>query len=366
VIQTRSQFSHERYLWLDQARGVVALLFIVSAITWSHRGDLLLEKPTLGPTWLDHGYNYYNGSPPIITIIDVGQPIFLFLVGFSGYIAFSSRLRNKSRWAACRYAVRRVLALYLLSIAGQLIADLGGGAPADWRSLLEQFNWKAVFLTDVLAVIALGAASTYLSVLLISSADWRAWFALALLVVHAFLQAMLVAEHQPFIDSVLGWPQWSFRVLSLSALSILGSSFGQWIHDAPGEMRSRLQKRVMPVACGCLVLGYCMEWVQPSEHHGATMALMLLAAGLSGLLLVVAIAMGEMELEVPLLTGLGRNLLLVFILAGVLGDFYFRLIPDWLVYDSPWAALGLLGLAPICAIVALTRLLEKYGIALRV
>lgn len=344
----------------------MALLFIVSAITWSHRGDLLLGKPIIGPTYLDHGYNYYNGSPPLITIIDVGQPVFLFFVGFSAYIAFSSRLRKRGQLAAAGYALQRIIALYLLSMAGQLVNDLGGGTDLSWTSLWEQFNWKAVLLTDVLAVIACGAGATYAAIFLVRGADQRAWLALTLLIVHAFLYATFVVEHQPFIDSVLGAFDWPLRLLSLSALAILGSAFGQWIHDSRDDIRQALRQRVIPVACGCLALSYSMEWVQPGDHHQATMALVLLAAGVSGLLLLSTIAVDQMGLELPLLTALGKNLLLVFIIAGILYDFYFAMIPDWIVYGHPYGALFFVGLLPIVLIVLLTRFLETRNIALRV
>ena len=48
---------HPRYDWLDQARGFVVLLLIVSMATAEYAGDMVLGGPTLGPPLLNHGYD---------------------------------------------------------------------------------------------------------------------------------------------------------------------------------------------------------------------------------------------------------------------------------------------------------------------
>ncbi len=366
MVQVKAAFIHERYVWLDQARGIIALLFIISALTWAHRGDLLLGVPLLGPTYLDHGYNYYNGSPPMITLIDVGQSIFLFFVGLTGYIAFSSRLRKRGAKGALVYGLQRVLMLYVLSVMGELIGDASGEAGLNIGLLMEKFDWQMVFLKDIMAVIAAGAAATYLAVYFVPNADRRAWIAIGIFAVHALAYAAYVVDRHSSVDDVLGLPQLPIGTIALAGLSILGSCFGQWLRYDPEDVLVGMRKRIVPVTGYCLLVSYCLEWIQHSDPHDDTAALMLLAAGLSGLLLVFMYGLNSIGIELPILTPLGKNLLLVFIIGAIGFDFYFELIPDWLIYGYPFGALLFIGFLPLYALVLLTRFLDRHNIIIRV
>lgn len=86
---------HERFDWFDQARGLVVIMLLSSMIVGELEGDIVMREPFLGPTFLNHGYDYYDGTPALITLIDVGQPIFVFMMGFAATIAFSSRIERR-------------------------------------------------------------------------------------------------------------------------------------------------------------------------------------------------------------------------------------------------------------------------------
>ena len=70
----RKEKLHKRYEWLDQFRGLIIIFLIISVITWPLSGDptIGLTNSWIGPPLLNHGYKYFNGWPPIITIIDIG------------------------------------------------------------------------------------------------------------------------------------------------------------------------------------------------------------------------------------------------------------------------------------------------------
>jgi hypothetical protein len=74
----------KRFDFIDQFRGLVILLFVIADITWSWSGEITglpLVLP-VGPTWLNHGWKFFNNdAKEIITLIDIGQMLFVFVMG---------------------------------------------------------------------------------------------------------------------------------------------------------------------------------------------------------------------------------------------------------------------------------------------
>ena len=74
----RKKALHERWQWLDQFRGLKIIFLIISVISWQLSGDPLnLTDRPIGPPLLNHGFQYLDGYPALITIIDIGQQIFI-------------------------------------------------------------------------------------------------------------------------------------------------------------------------------------------------------------------------------------------------------------------------------------------------
>ena len=302
----------------------------------------------------------------MITIIDVGQPIFLFFVGFSGYIAFSSRLKKTGVLGAWRYGGVRIALLYALSAIGKIINDPPREEHASWAQYFSGFNWYAVLSVDVLAIIAVGCIGTYVAITFFRKALHRVMLALGIFIAHAFVYALYWTDRHTGMDYMLGLPEFPILTLALMGLSILGSGFGQWVHESREDVGSALRERIVPWSCGCLMVSFLLEWVQPSEHHDGTMALMLLAAGLSGLLVTVLYCMEQVGIMLVTLRALGRNLLLVFIIGAVLFEIYLDAIPDIWIQNYPLAAMVCIGFIPIFSVVLVTRVLERYNIVFRV
>ena len=365
MVELRAKFDHERFRWLDQARGVVGLLFIISGITWFTSGNIVLDEPVLGPTYLNHGYNYFRGTPPMITIIDVGQSIFLFLVGLSGYIAFTSRLQKRGALKAWGYALNRIITLYILAMAYEYLSIATAQGAFGYEAVMEKFQWSDVFYRDVIGLLAVGVSASYVSIFIIRKAEYRAWCSIGLFMCHAFVYAMYLVDRNTGIDSGLNLPAWPMQATGLAIVAILGSCFGQWILEGKDDLRKVMKTRVVPVACYCIVASYCMEWLQPSDHDIVNITLGLLAAGLTGLLISVMFALFEIGIELYVLGALGRNLLLVFILCGFFMDYYFSVLPKRLLLQYPFAALILLGALPIVVLVLITRFLDKRNIMVR-
>ncbi len=346
--------THERYAWLDEARGIVVLLYVISIVLSAVEGNPLLGKPTLGPTFLNHGYAYYNGNPPLITLIDAGQMMFIFVVGFVAYIAFAGRWEKRGAFSAWVYALRRVAALYTLSILAEIKV-------AAWRH--ESSSWAAALYDGVLSRIAIGALAAYIAVYFIRRADWRMVVAVAMLIVHAFLYASYRFDRYWWYDDIMGLPKFPFGVWNMAAVAVAGSACGQWLKRAP-DPKIGFGERIIPFGTAAIVAAYCMEWLQPSEHHDVTTALALMSIGVSANLLGATYAFNYFGWGIATLRSMGRNLLLLFVVTAIFVDMYAAWVSDLLPLH-PYETLLLLGILPIAAVMALARLLERWNIVVR-
>lgn len=347
---------HERYDWLDQARGFVVLLLIISMPTSEYAGDLLTGDPVLGPPMLNHGYEYFDGDPAITTFIDSGQALFLMIMGFVGYTAFTSRLRKRGVNAAFWYCARRVGVLYALASIDCVLLELAtSGKP----------KWADFFYNGTFAMIALGTLCAFLSIVVIPNADRRMLFSVGLIMLHSLLYAFPLFDHHTWYDNILALPKFPFGTLGMCAMAIAGSSFGQWHAMDPGDPCAGFRKRIVPVSTAAFVAAYCMDWVQPAQHHDSNAAMLLQAMYIGGFMLMIFFAFGEVGFRFPLLSSLGRNLLLMFALGGLFIGIYLDCFPKEFLLQSPYLALLLGGLAPIVMLSCIAVFLDRRGIMVR-
>ncbi|MHA1746308.1 MAG: hypothetical protein ACTSWW_09935, partial [Promethearchaeota archaeon] len=144
-----------RHNWLDQFRGLCVLLYIIAVLTWGLSGDVYEGILPVGPTYYNHGFgisNFYYASasflpsqlPPLITIIDLGQPVLVCLVGIMQAYSYQ---RRKTVWgsrAARNHVIMRVALLFgcsviledMLLTRGLFVAFFDGAfAGLAWASL---------------------------------------------------------------------------------------------------------------------------------------------------------------------------------------------------------------------------------------
>ena len=351
-----SAATHARYEWLDQARGIVGLFFVLSIIMGYMDGDILLKDMQDHPSYLNHGFSYYRGDPSIITLIDVGQLIFMFIMGFVGYIAFNSRLEKRGAVSAWIYAVRRFAGLYALSIVTAALLPSVSGAYVNWNEALYDGTFSR---------LAIGSVAAHAAVYAVRRADLRAWLGFVLFGVHAFLFESYRFDRYPWIDDMLGLTKFPFGAFNLAAIAILGSVFAQWFHMHPGDPGRGMRERILPVATWSFIASYCVEWVQPSEHHDVTTALALLSVGLTGYLVMASYAMGTLGIVVSALRAIGKNLLLVFVVTAEAIDRYLEAVAEKAIEMHPYAALLVIGVLPVVAIAYMARFLEKRNIVVK-
>jgi hypothetical protein len=343
----------QRYEWFDQLRGLIALGYLISAITGALAGNMMTGSPFLGPTFLSHGYGYYSGRPAFIGVIDLGQADFMFVMGFAAYGAVARRLGSGSLW---RYVLRRVALLYALAYTEALLEWFGSG---------KAINWSSVLYDGTLPKLAIGGCAAYVTVYWIRSADVRVALSASLLALHAILYAFPLFDHNGWQDDVLNLPHFPFGTMNLTAIAIAGAGFSQWIGRDPARMVNGFKRRVIPVSTAAVVLWYLLEWLQPSEHHDSTTALSLLAIGFTGYTMAAFYSLEQMGLRAPLLSALGRNLLLMFVSSLFFIDFYFQLFSKSFLAASPLFTMVFAGLLPLAALSALALYLDKKGVLIK-
>ncbi len=347
---------HKRYDWLDQARGLIVLLLLASMPTSQYEGSLLKGDRPLGPPMLNHGFSYYDGYPSIITFIDVGQSIFLFVLGFVGYIAFTSRWRKRGGWSAFGYAARRVGILYVLSFIDAIFLSYVFSGVSHWDDCIYDGTF---------ALIAIGSFAAFLSIALCADADRRFGIAVGLLMLHALLYAFPVFDEYTWSDNVLGLPQFPFAALGLSTMAIAGTCFGQWLMMDPDDPLVGFRKRIVPISTAAFVAAYCVDWIQPAEHHRTNAALQLISLYMAGFMLMIFFSFGRVGFRFPLLSSMGKNLLLLFAVGGLFNNIYLGLVPKSLLLQSPYLALVLGAIAPVAICAWAAVILYKRGIMVR-
>ena len=355
--ETEPKARKPRYQWFDQFRGLIITFLIISVITWPLTGDISTGNPAwLGPPLLNHGFQYYEGYPSLITIIDIGQQIFMVVLGFGAYMAFSRRREERGAKIAWRHAGIRIGVLYFLAF---LVNGLIGG---DIFSV--NHTWNEVLYYGTLANLAIGTFAAYLAVYLIpKSADKRMYISIAILVVHAILYSLPFFKH--YGPSVGTWPldPWTFpwNALNHAAIAIAGTCFSQWYKMDPKDPKVGFKKRILPVSMMAIVLFYCFDWIQAAEHHDATTSLALLSIAASGFLIAVFYGFEQLNFKVPVLSEMGRNMLLLFILT-LLIDYYVGFMAerfrDFLVMN-PIVTMLLIGVLPIVFEAGIAMLLAR-------
>jgi hypothetical protein len=355
----RKEKLHERFEWLDQFRGMIIIFLIISVITWPLTGNIVTGDPAwIGPPLLNHGFQYYKGYPAIITIIDIGQQIFMFALGFVSYIAFTSRREKYGVGAAWKHGVIRVAILYALAF---LDDGLIGGLIFN-----GEIPWDQVLYTGTLANLAIGSLFGYIATYIIpKSADKRMILSLAMLIVHATLYFVPGFDHYGPVDGPLIFP---WNAFNHGAIAIAGTCFSQWYKKDPNDPAVGFKKRILPAASLLIIAFYCFDWIQPAEHHDATTSLALLAIAASGFLIAVFYGFEKLNFKVPVLSEMGRNMLLLFIIAFIF-DIYVGFLADNardFLITFPVLTMLLVGVLPIVIEAGIAILLAKKNIIVKI
>lgn len=343
---------HKRYEWLDQFRGFVVLFLILSTITWELSGDWSGKNPILGPTFLNHGFCYYDGYPAIITMIDIGQQIFMFVLGFVAYLAFKSRLEKLGPGAAWKHGLIRVGVLYVLAFLDDGVLHF---------FMEGSFGTKDVIYNGTFANLAIGSLAAYIGVYLIKDADKRVLLSIAVMICHSIFYALPYFKHYHTQTGIL----FPFNAINHAAVAIMGTCFGQWYRMNVDNPSAVFKKKILPISTLCFIACYLLDWVQTAEHHDVTTSLALMAIGRAGFVMALFYGFEQIEFKVPVLSEFGKNMLLMFILTPVL-QIYIGSFSKKFLAANPALALLFVGILPVIVLAGLAVILDRKKIIIKI
>lgn len=350
-----------RFEWLDQFRGLVILLFIISVITWKLSADLLIGEIPVVPANLDHGWrlfdSYYSGDqkhdPSPITIIDIGQQILMFLVGFMQAFSYRKRKIRNGITNARMHVLKRytwMMALsFLLVIIDSDITNVDG------------WIWGWLF-NNTLTGIAWGGLFAGIITEVFDDGDKQLYTGFGVLLLHGILYAI------PAIRTwESGWMRFPWAALGHIGIGMVAAAYSTWVFD--DEMKINEEswaKKVVPTSILAFVIWYFVDWIQFAQHHHVTFALALMSIGTSGFMIWIFYEFDKMGIKIPGLTAMGKNMFLMFILSGLFIDlFYWPLMED-ILSSSRISALLLGGVLPIIVLWFFAKLMEKKGKMLKI
>ncbi len=422
---------YPRMDWLDQFRGLVVILLIISAITWELSLSVSEGLPPIGPTYLNHGWKYWHwdqyGWPNIITIIDIGQQIFMFVVGFVAALSFLKRSEKEGESAALKHAIRRFVVLIALGIIddgiisnmdnlnlnnltvllifiGIVILGLGliiaaffidknkKGKPVALKNLLRnapgvillsiifglafgnlfggmKWGWFGIFWHGTLPNLAWGSLSAVLFLKLSkNSPDKRFMIAIFIMIVHFILIAIPGLMEWKWIINGIEYFKVPYNTINHIAISITGTcTYQWWIQKSEDHQELGIKKRILPVATLSFVLCYLIDFIQPAEHRNVTTALALMAIGTSQFVMFIFYSFERVGFKIPMLSEFGKNLLLMFILLLVVTEVYLKLpflAHEVLAANPLWAMIGA-GVIPIIILYVIAWILAKNNIIIK-
>ncbi|MBD3353083.1 MAG: hypothetical protein GF364_16500 [Candidatus Lokiarchaeota archaeon] len=353
-----------RIQYVDVFRGLVVIFLIISVLTWDLSGVVGdPNTPPVGPTYLNHGWKFWelDGWPDMITIIDIGQQILMFIVGFVGAIAFYKHEERDGKSKAILHLIRRFLALMILSF-------LYDGGLIDGEMDLTQWNMFSTFWYGTFANLAWG---TLISILLVSvlkqKPDKRFLIACIIFTAHAILYSFDTLHTWELRVGADSWKIWEvpWNTINHVAIAIMGTCTYDWSQQkTEDEPYKGWTKRILPIGSVMWAGVWLLNFLQPAHHQTSNTTLSLMACATSMWILFLFNLMDKVKFKVPLLADLGRNLLIMFIMS----DLWNKMID--LVGKDAFRASGLLsmllvGIVPIVVQFMLAWSLNKLRVTIK-
>ncbi|MHA1368893.1 MAG: hypothetical protein ACTSWN_10875 [Promethearchaeota archaeon] len=368
---------HKRYDFIDQFRGLTILFLIITSITW------VLGKytPTLSIPILDHGWHFYDPGRTtwnwlqqenqMYTIVDIGSSMFMFILGVTTPISFRSRQKKFGTKGAFLRMLIRVGFFYGLVALEQFVGkaiDYADDGEWSWPS------YYALFFNETLAALAWGTIIATLSVYFIKEPDKRFLVSIGLNVLHAVLYsipALSAFRHGGSKPYWMGPGQFfdvffiPWNLISFGAIAVAGSCFWDWFDEK--KPVASIRRRHLPVAMYSLIATFILGWFITFEHHDLTVPQNLLSIGASFFLLILFFCFEAIfKFKIPLLTPLGRNAILMFILLLIPGTIFEMLgVYDFAAPERAWYGLVLCVIA-VAINGAIAYLLHRKKLYLRV
>jgi len=345
--ERRETHAKSRLEFIDQFRGLIVVLFIIADVSWRY-----VEYTA---TFLMHGWDFYDTFPQMITIIDIGQQIFLFMVGFVGALAFYKHLeKNNGKFPWIKFLFR-LFSLLLLMILydgimwepdGWIMTEPWPGQWEGWQWVFFEGTFATIFWSYIVAIVIL-----YLTQ---KRPDIRLIFAIVIFITHAVLYEIPIIRGSEIV---------TWNTLNHIGITILATcTYDWWFNfdkrsDTPD---AGLKYRVIPSAILCYILCYLINYIQPADHSDSTTALAFMAIGTSQFISFIFYSFQKINVRIPMLSELGRNILLMVLIVAVQSE-WLELIP----VNNALIAMLWVGILPIALCMLIAWILNRYKLYLR-
>lgn len=338
---------YERWEWVDQFRGLVVVFLVIAAITWILSGGHINgvgdpNNPPIGPTYLNHGWKFaeFNGWPNIITLIDLGQQILMFIVGFVGALAYYHHREKEGELGAFIHILRRFTALMFFAM---LVDELFDG-----NLIISDWNLVSVFWTGTFPNLAWGSLIGLIAVMVLKhKPNQRCLIAAVIMICYSVMFAIPELQTWAWMDGNRKIFEIPWNTINHVAIAIFGTCTYDWYMMKTKENPEfGWTKRILPIGTVCFIFAWLVNYIEPAEHHDATTALALMAIATSQFILFIFYSFDKFGFKISPLSTMGKNILIMFLITGY-WDPYFDIFEKAALVANPWLALVVVGVIPI-------------------
>lgn len=278
-----------------------------------------------------------------MTFANAVAPYFLFAVGMGLRMSLARRIEKTGKKAAYLHSIKRYLILIILG----MILYGAGLKTGEWEGLLRMDMWDA--LVDI------GFAGLITLPFIVSGKNTRLGLAFALLIIYQLLFIFTGYGEWTMPNSIDGGP---LGPISWASILVFGTIQMDYLKECKSP---EFIKKSLILGIPLMIIGLGLSFIQPKEiwefsQRSMTIAYPLFASGLSILtFLAFYVAADLWKWKIPHMATLGMNPLVIYILQGVLlqffGGYYSRDAALW------QASLGFVVIYGMCYLVA--RYLER-------
>ncbi len=340
-----------RFEWLDQFRGIIIILFIIQTCAWLFDVNEGWSIPLMAPA-LNHGFRYANLERPLITMIDLGQQIFIFLVGFmQAFAVLKRKEKGLSDGKIWLHIGKRFVLVMVLSVVHSYV-----------KPEMGELNSYFIIAEGTLANIAWAGLAAGIAALYIQKPKFRLIVGLGVMLVHSILY-MFESLH------TLKDGDWSFPFLTINhiAIGLIASAFTLWFLTPKGEINEEgIKKNVLPVTIAFMISSYLLDFIQWSDHHTVSTPLAMLAISVAALSLYVFYHFDKDGFHIPGLSTFGKNMLMVFLFSMVINELVYYGLIEGLLGLSGIFDMFLLGIVPILLIWIIAKIFEKLNLIVKI
>lgn len=314
--------SSPRIEFIDSARGLTILLMIFANT---------VAPFLVVPAWSKHAEGLG------FTYVDAIAPTFMFILGLSMDISFARR-RKEGAVSTLRHFLRRFGLLFLFgSIGTALIYVLEGGA-------IEWIIFQNIAIAGLLILPFLFIRRLWI----------RTALALALMLAYGAAEAWILG---PWLDSGAvdaGLASSVARLLAQSAALATLALFGAGVS---GRVRQGgALSTSLPWGLAMVGAGLALWRIMPPYRGLANLTYLLLGLGWGNLTVAAFYCLHTLGIgEIPALSALGKNSLLLFMVASLLYKTLYLFVPE----DSSPLSVGIGAIAVEALCIALAELLKR-------